>query len=159
MSRRLNPGVPGRLPRVVPAGGATFNGLYLPPGAVVSMSAWDMHNNTRVFPSPQAFDPWRWIASDSGSKGSTVDQVRERERHLVAFSKGSRGCVGQNLAMCELYCTIAAIFRRFGDMSLRVAPDFRPEDMAMTELVLGYHPRKRRFRIYRAKDVEGVEQL
>jgi cytochrome P450 len=111
------------------------------------MNAWDMHHDANVFPSPHVFDPWRWIASDS----APADKIRERERHLVAFSKGSRGCVGQNLAMCELYCTLAAVFRRFDDLSLRVSPDFGPRDMEMTELVLGYHPNKRRFRIYREK--------
>lgn len=123
---------------------------------MVSMNAWDMHHDTRVFPSPDTFDPWRWITSDfnsscEGHESATADQVRERERYLVAFSKGSRGCVGQNLAMCELYCTVAAVFRRFGDLSLRVAPDFTPEDMEMTELVLGYHPNKRRFRVFKDK--------
>ncbi|KAK0619599.1 cytochrome P450, partial [Immersiella caudata] len=140
---RLNPGVPGRLPRVVPPGGATFNGVYLPGGTIVSMSAWDMHNDPSVFPSPSAFDPYRWIQGTT----TTAQQIRQREKYLVAFSRGSRGCVGQNLAMCELYCTIAAIFRRFDDLSLRVSSDFGPEDMEMTELVLGYHPNKRRFRV------------
>lgn len=154
ISSRLNPGVPGRLPRVVPRGGMTSSGAYLPEGSVVSMSAWDVHHDQRVFPSPEVFDPWRWIISDSDASGK-ADQVRERERYLVAFSKGSRGCVGQNLAMCELYCTIAAVFRRFGDLSLRVAPDFQAEDMEMTELVLGYHPNKRRFRIFKDKESAG----
>ncbi|KAK0702409.1 cytochrome P450, partial [Lasiosphaeris hirsuta] len=144
---RLNPGVPGRLPRIVPAGGVTFNDIYLPQGTVVNMSAWDMHHDTRVFTSPRLFDPSRWIAKSED--GSLVEEVRERERYLVAFSKGSRGCVGQSLAMCELYCTLAALFRRFDDLSLRVSRDFTMEDMEMTELVLGYHPNKRRFRVYR----------
>lgn len=38
-SSRLNSGVPGRAPRVVPVGGAIFNGSTLPEGTVVSMSA------------------------------------------------------------------------------------------------------------------------
>ncbi|RFU80096.1 cytochrome p450 [Trichoderma arundinaceum] len=134
---RLNPGVPGRLPRVVPPDGATFNGFDLAPGTVVSMSAWDMHNYPEVFPNPEVFDPTRWMGP--------ADEVHLRERYLVAFSRGSRGCVGQNLAMCELYCTLAAVFHRFDD--LQVSADFTHADMEMTELVLGYHPRKNRFRI------------
>lgn len=38
-SSRLNSGVPGHAPRVMPVGGATFNGRTLPEGTVVSMSA------------------------------------------------------------------------------------------------------------------------
>ncbi|KAK3388048.1 cytochrome P450 [Podospora didyma] len=137
---RLNPGVPGRLPRVVPSGGSELCGVRLAPGSVTSMSAWDMHRSAEVFPNPDLFDPNRWTLG-------SADEIRARERHLVAFSRGSRGCVGQNLAMCELYCTIAAVFHRFDDLA--VYGDFGHEDMEMTELVLGYHPQRRRFKIMR----------
>ncbi len=99
------------------------------------------HHYETVFPDPEVFDPTRWMGSP--------DDVRTRERYLVAFSKGSRGCVGQNLAMCELYCTLAAVFRRFDD--LEIDPKFKREDMEMTELVLGYHPRQ-------SKQVQAIEE-
>lgn len=144
---RLNPGLPGRVPRVVPPGGAVFDNLVLPPGTVVSMSAWLMHHDTAAFgPDPTLFDPERWVnRADDKAK---ADGIRAREKCLVAFGRGSRNCLGQPLAMCELHYTVGCIFRRFKPGQLRVHPDFDREDMQLTELLLGYHPRKaRKFRI------------
>ncbi|KAK3321501.1 cytochrome P450 [Cercophora scortea] len=142
---RLNPGLPGHLPRVVPASGASFNGIGIPPGTVVSMSAWLMHHNREAFPDPEVFDPTRWVDNDDEDAAA---KIRARERCLVPFGRGSRNCLGQNLAMCELYATAGGIFRRFED--LEVHPDFGREDLRMVELLLGYHPRNaRRFRIVR----------
>lgn len=39
---RLHPGIPGRLPRVVPKGGVQLAGFDLPSGTIVSMSLWVM---------------------------------------------------------------------------------------------------------------------
>ncbi|KAH8881114.1 cytochrome P450 [Thozetella sp. PMI_491] len=138
---RLNPGVPGHLPRVVAPGGATFNGIFLPHGTVVSMSAWVIHQNPHVFPMPQKFEPYRWIGS--------ADEVHARERALVPFSKGSRSCLGQNLATFEIYCAIGALFRRFDDLA--ICPGIKREDFDMVELLIGYHPANSpRFKVVKA---------
>ncbi|KAH8887801.1 cytochrome P450 [Thozetella sp. PMI_491] len=133
-SLRINPGVPGRLPRVVPEGGATFHGHSLPVGTVVSMSAWVQHHNMDMFPNPDTFDPTRWIG--------VGEEVRARERCLVPFSKGIRNCVGQTLAMIEIYYGLGAIFHRFDD--LQVHPNFGPEDLVVVDLLIGYHPKRAR---------------
>ena len=36
------------------------------------------------------------------------------QKYMVAFSKGSRQCLGMNLAYAEMYIALAAIFRHFG---------------------------------------------
>ncbi|KAK3314872.1 cytochrome P450 [Apodospora peruviana] len=137
---RLNPGLPGAIPRVVPPSGATFNGIPLPPGTVVSMSAWILHHDPDAFANPEVFDPYRWM--------DQPEKVRARERCMIPFGRGSRNCLGQNLAMAELYATVGSIFHRFDD--LQVAPDFGREDLALVGLFLGYHPRKaRKFKIVR----------
>jgi cytochrome P450 len=48
-----------------------------------------MHRNESVFPSPEKFDPERWL-----------DPVAARalDKHLVPFGKGSRQCVGMPYA-------------------------------------------------------------
>lgn len=99
-----------------------------------------MHHDPVAFPNPETFDPNRWLGSE--------DEVRDRERCLVPFSRGSRNCVGKNLAMSELYFLIGTVFCRFDD--LEVHPDFGKEDLEMVELLVGYRPRKaRKFRVVR----------
>jgi len=39
-------------------------------------------------------------------------------KHMVAFSKGSRGCLGINLAYAELYLCMAGLFRGFGAVGM-----------------------------------------
>ena len=91
-----------------------------------------MHRNPDVFPSPDTFDPTRWM--DSGL-------VRDREKCLVPFSRGSRACIGQNLALGELYITLGMLFRRFDNL---VAWDVGPEDMTYVDYFTAFHPKKSR---------------
>ncbi|RQM04829.1 hypothetical protein DH86_00003913 [Scytalidium sp. 3C] len=71
--------------RVTPEGGATFNGISIPAGTVVGMSAYMMHRDPTIFPSPDKFDPSRWLDPAA---------ARHLEKYLVPFSKGPRQCVG-----------------------------------------------------------------
>ncbi|KAI4248152.1 MAG: hypothetical protein L6R40_001241 [Gallowayella cf. fulva] len=89
----------------------------------VGMTSVLMHNNTDLFPNPHTFDPERWLQPDSA----------RLRKYIVPFSKGSRQCLGTNLAYCELYLTLATLFApgRFTfelyetDMSdVKVAHDF-----------------------------------
>ncbi|KAL3476805.1 cytochrome P450 [Aspergillus californicus] len=105
---RLSFGVPGRLPRVVPASGAEFNGYYVAPGTVVSMSAWMMHHNKTLYPEPEKFNPERW---------TNPAEAKFLDRYLFSFGKGSRQCVGMQLAYSEIYVTLARVFRQFDDLT------------------------------------------
>ena len=58
--------------------------------------------NPKIFPSPTTFDPSRWLDNP------------QLDWYILAFSKGSRGCVGMNLAWAELYFTVAPVFARYG---------------------------------------------
>ena len=61
------------------------------------------------FPSPHTFTPDRWLTA--AAKGERLD------RYLVAFSKGTRSCLGLNIAYSEMYLGVAALVSRF-DMEL-----------------------------------------
>ncbi|KAK4172979.1 cytochrome P450 [Triangularia setosa] len=104
--RKASP-VPGPLPRIVPVGGVNCYGYYLPAGVRVSTSIRLVHDDPSIFPEPQQFLPERWL--DAG--------VHMLERHQVAFSKGTRVCIGMNLAWMEMALCLANFVRRF-DMSL-----------------------------------------
>lgn len=80
----------------------------IPPGVTVGMDAYHMHSNDSVFPEPNAFRPERWLNSPKGPDG-----VRPLSNYLVSFSRGSRACIGLNLAYMELYVALATLFRRF----------------------------------------------
>ncbi|OLN85051.1 Benzoate 4-monooxygenase 1 [Colletotrichum chlorophyti] len=113
---RFTSAVPGRLPRVVPAGGEPFivDGQVVPPGNVVSMSAYTMHTSVDIWGADaRSFNPDRWLAPDA----------KRLEQYQVAFSKGSRMCIGQNLAPAELLILLAHIFRKY---KLSLSADFRP---------------------------------
>ena len=84
---RLSHGVLGRLPRIAPSGGWTFEGTHVPAGTIISSSAPTVHNDRTIFPNPQLFVLDRWLRED-GSYNVAMEQ------YLVAFSKGQRSCIG-----------------------------------------------------------------
>jgi cytochrome P450 len=101
------------------------------------MSTWVLHHREEAFPDPDVFDPTRWIGPP--------EKLREQERCLVSFSRGTRGCIGQNLAMCEMYVTLAMLFRRFDNLE---AFNCGPEDMLYVEAFAAFHPKNARsFRV------------
>lgn len=100
---RMSYGVISRMPRVSPNAILHYKGWVIPPNTPVSMNNMDMHNDPTVFVNPSTFWPERWLQSDSG----------ELLKHLVPFCRGTRACVGQNLAYAEMYLTLATLFRRF----------------------------------------------
>ncbi|RYN45562.1 hypothetical protein AA0114_g8885 [Alternaria tenuissima] len=103
-SLRLSFGVISRLPRIVPEGGASFEGYMIPAGFTVSMSSWVLHRNEDYFPHAHEFIPERWALTSDKQK---------MWKAFVPFGKGSRMCVGMPLALCEMYVTLGSIFRRF----------------------------------------------
>src|SRR5262245_288515 len=92
------------------------------------MSSYMMHRNKDVFPDPATFDPSRWI-------NDAPEIIRSREKCLVPFSRGQRMCIGQNLAMCELYVTLGSLFRRFEHLQ---TPYLGP--LTYLDYFTAYHP-------------------
>ena len=95
---RIGYGVSGRLQRVFPDTSIECNGYTIPTMTPVSMTSVLVHDNPSLFPNPCTFDPERFIEHP---------QLR---RYLIPFSRGSRQCVGLNLAYAEFYLTLAAVF-------------------------------------------------
>jgi len=92
------------------------------------MSSYMMHRNKHVFPDPTTFDPGRWISGDP-------EVIKLREKNLAPFSRGQRMCIGQNLAMCEIYVTLGTLFRRFEHLT---APDVGP--LTYVDYFIIHHP-------------------
>lgn len=77
----------------------------IPAYTPVSQMSYVVTNHPVIFPDPLEFHPERWI--HAAEKGQRLD------RYLVSFNKGSRGCVGINLAWAELYLTLAYVVWKF----------------------------------------------
>jgi cytochrome P450 len=125
---RLSFGVPGRLPRVVPETGAVFEGYAVPRGTVVGMSSWTLHNNPAYFENPTTFDPDRW---------SDPEKSKIMEKAFIPFSKGSKACVGKELAYSEIYIALGTLFRRFENMQSNVLTE---EDRRIIDYFPTYYP-------------------
>ncbi|CAH0042558.1 unnamed protein product, partial [Clonostachys rhizophaga] len=106
-SLRMAYGLCQRLPRINPRSPWQYAEYNIPPGTPVSMDAYHMHNNESVFPESQTFKPERWLNNPVGPDGTTP-----LGHYMVAFSKGTRMCIGMNMAYSELYIGLATMFRR-----------------------------------------------
>ncbi|CAG7931468.1 unnamed protein product [Penicillium olsonii] len=106
---RLSTGIANRSPRAAPSEALVYKGYVIPPGTPVSETNYFVLTDPEIFPDPHTFDPDRWLRA--AARGQRLD------KYMVNFSKGTRICVGMNLAYAELYLVLAAFVRRY-DMEL-----------------------------------------
>ncbi|KAJ7650647.1 cytochrome P450 [Roridomyces roridus] len=99
------------LERVVPAGGAVHQGIFLPAGTIIAGQAWSSHRRETTFPDPLVFRPERWLKEIDGKQA--VYEDADMLATYWPFGIGLRGCIGRPLAEMELYMIIATIVRRF----------------------------------------------
>ncbi|KAL1703458.1 cytochrome P450 [Schizophyllum commune] len=99
---RLSHGVVTPAPRVVTQD-TIIAGHPVPAGTTVAIGVTFVHLNPQVYTDPETFRPERWLedGADALENG-----------YFVPFSKGSRMCLGHNLAWCEMYLALASIFRK-----------------------------------------------
>ena len=101
---RVSYGSIHRLQRVHPDTALTFKEWTIPPGTPVGMDSLSMHNDPAIFPEPRIFDPSRFLGPEKES----------RQKHLFNFGRGTRQCVGMNLALAEIHMALATVFRKLG---------------------------------------------
>ncbi|KAK6814081.1 hypothetical protein RU639_010126 [Aspergillus parasiticus] len=116
---RLSYGVSARTARVATEEDLVYHGEWtangsnrpttvsykIPRGFAIGMSSMIMHHNESVFPESHSFIPERWL-------DDRMQRNKELERSIFNFSKGTRACVGINLAFCELHVVLAALTMR-----------------------------------------------
>ncbi|KAL8645809.1 MAG: hypothetical protein Q9226_007133, partial [Calogaya cf. arnoldii] len=103
---RISYGVSHRLQRVCPNQAIQYYDYILPPGTPISMSTPLIHDDSDIFPEPRTFKHERWLPLET-----TGAQL---QKYLVAFSCGSRRCLGMNLGSAQILMGIAGVVRRFG---------------------------------------------
>lgn len=102
-SLRLWPPTPHGLPRKTPPEGLCIMGEYVPGNTTVSISALVAHRDEAAFPEPDKFIPDRFL----GEKG------KELQSAFIAFSAGSRGCIGRNISYLEQTVMLASLVHRY----------------------------------------------
>ncbi|GAW22252.1 hypothetical protein ANO14919_117880 [Xylariales sp. No.14919] len=116
---RLGYGVSTRLQRIDPDKPVVFTDKTtgkewtIPPKTSVGMTSVQLHHNEENFPDSKKFVPERWLHTE----GKNLD------KYLVSFCKGSRSCVGINLAYGELYLTMACLWRLWGSRDATLGDD------------------------------------
>ncbi|KAF7340718.1 Benzoate 4-monooxygenase [Mycena sanguinolenta] len=89
------------LHRYAPAGGLVCCGHFFPEGTELSVPAWTIGHDPEVWGDPEVFRPERWLES------------KENKQYLLAFGKGPRACIGQNLAYIEMISVLSTILLRY----------------------------------------------
>ncbi|KAF7896597.1 hypothetical protein BELL_0503g00060 [Botrytis elliptica] len=89
-----------RLPRCSPDVALQYHEWIIPPGTPVGMSTYLMHYDPDVYPEPKNFKPERWLGEINS----------KMLRNYVPFAKGSRDCLGTELAYAEISMVLAAFF-------------------------------------------------
>ncbi|KAF2115780.1 putative P450 monooxygenase [Lophiotrema nucula] len=100
---RTSHGVIARLTRVAPDEDLHFYQYVITAGTPVGMSSWLNHLDPTVFHDPDKFIPERWLEPDA-------DRLK---KYLVNFAKGTRMCLGKDLAKTEIVYTLALLFRKY----------------------------------------------
>ncbi|KAI5803033.1 putative cytochrome P450 oxidoreductase [Geopyxis carbonaria] len=101
---RVHPSVGLLLERHVPEGGIQVCGRHIPAGTVIGINAWVLHNDPKVFPNPERFEPERWMDGRA---------TKEMEQSWFAFGAGSRTCIGRNISIMEMNKVVPELLRRF----------------------------------------------
>ncbi|KAI0191442.1 putative cytochrome P450 [Xylaria flabelliformis] len=106
---RLACGQMTRSPRI-PKKPIQYGRHVLPPDTLISMDTWHMHHNPVLFPDSFAFIPERWLDQPLSP---AIYQSRPLRYYMVSFGKGTRHCIGMNLAYAEITIGLASLIRRF----------------------------------------------
>ena len=112
---RLSYGASGRVSIIAPeetmiinSGGKRYE---IPPGTPTSMTIMLLHHDESIFRDSYSFLPERWLENP------------RLDKYLFSFGKGTRQCVGINLAYAEASLALAKIFRSYGSKETRLNSD------------------------------------
>lgn len=102
-SLRLWPPTPHGLPRKTPPEGMLIMDQWIPGNTTVSISALVAHRDREAFDRADEFIPDRWL----GEEGKKL------QSSFIAFSTGSRGCIGRNISYLEQSVCLASLVHRY----------------------------------------------
>ncbi|KAI7773787.1 hypothetical protein LA080_009883 [Diaporthe eres] len=103
---RLFPPSPASQQRIVPRGGATIDGYYVPAGMTVAVPPWVSTHSPLNFHNPYEFRPERWLGEEN-------EFEHDRLNASLPFGTGPRVCIGRNLAYMEMRLISANLLFHF----------------------------------------------
>ncbi|EME83790.1 uncharacterized protein MYCFIDRAFT_202777 [Pseudocercospora fijiensis CIRAD86] len=106
-SLRLHPAIPGNQPRLTPPNTTLAHIRNLPANIRVQAQAYTLHREPSIFPSPEIWDPNRWLLLLSPTTEKNL------HRWFWAFGSGGRMCVGKNLAILDLKAAMVGVWGKF----------------------------------------------
>ncbi|KAJ1915761.1 hypothetical protein H4219_004142 [Mycoemilia scoparia] len=151
-SMRFLPTTSGRLCRKIPesslpasstgGGHVLSNGgkyYYLPPGTEISIPIYSINHDSTLWKDHHVFLPERFYATETNS----IQDVAARKKNLLTFSSGVRICPGRNLAMCEIFMTLANLLRDYEfwlppEMAGKYGPDVIDKDTGQPKIIPGF---------------------
>ena len=105
---RLCPTIPDGMRRLIPKGGATVAGYFIPQGTVVSIPQWSTYQSSSNFTRPSAFAPERWLDDPNHCLYN-----KDRREAFQPFSLGPHSCPGKALAYLEMRLILARLIWNF----------------------------------------------
>ncbi|GKZ66598.1 hypothetical protein AnigIFM60653_002813 [Aspergillus niger] len=104
---RMSYGIVQRSPRVSDKFPLIYKTWTIPAGTIISMDNYSVSHDEAIFPDSFTFKPERWLDDPVAPDG------RKLTRYLVSFGRGTRSCLGINLAYAEMYISLANVYRNF----------------------------------------------
>lgn len=89
------------------------------------MQCYTTHRDSTFFPDPESWKPERWLDPESN--------LDDMKRLFMPFSKGTRDCLGKNLALMEIKIFVAAIIKEY---VVELSPTMSADAMRMTDRFL-----------------------
>ncbi|KAI1483467.1 cytochrome P450 [Daldinia eschscholtzii] len=134
--RMANP-TPSRLPRVCEDQDLKYKQYIIPKGTTISTTTQDTHNDASVFAQPFEFIPERW---------ADPEERRRLGRHLQPWGRGTRLCLGMELATTDLYLAVSRLFGPGAGFEMRLYDTVDDDWVAYHEWFAAF-PRGRGLRV------------
>ncbi|PYH94387.1 cytochrome P450 [Aspergillus ellipticus CBS 707.79] len=104
---RMSYGVVKRTPRISEKFPLVYKNWVIPTNTIISMDIYAVSHDETIFPDSFTYRPERWLNDPVAPDG------RKLARYLVCFGRGTRSCLGVNIAYAEMYISLANVYRNF----------------------------------------------